>query len=80
MHIAANQNRAMPDALSRRHDYAQSDPFLAPVAAAREAGGRSLSKFNKDRRAGIFPEPCTMVGRSPRWRRSIILRAVGLGD
>jgi len=64
---------------SSRHrpTYTPADPLLTAREAAAETG-RALSTFYRDLRAGLLPQPCVKVGRSPRWRRSVLHAALGL--
>lgn len=62
---------------ARRPTYTPADPLLTAREAAAETG-RALSTFYRDLRAGLLPQPCVKVGRSPRWRRSVLHAALGL--
>ncbi|MXP63406.1 hypothetical protein E0493_08585 [Roseomonas sp. M0104] len=62
---------------ARRLTYTPADPLLTAREAASETG-RALSTFYRDLRAGLLPQPCVKVGRSPRWRRSVLHAALGL--
>jgi len=59
--------------------YTPADPLLTAREAAAETG-RALSTFYRDLRAGLLPQPCLRVGRSPRWRRSVLRASLGLAD
>jgi predicted DNA-binding transcriptional regulator AlpA len=61
----------------RRPSYTPTDPLLTAREAAAETG-RALSTFYRDLKSGALPQPCVMVGRSPRWRRSILRAALGI--
>lgn len=74
--LAASLALSLPRYAARRA-YVPADPFLPPAEAAAEIG-RSLSSFRRARIAGEIPPPCIMVGRSPRWRRSVLRRAIGV--
>jgi len=68
------------EATSRlRSPYTPADPLLNAREGAAETG-RALSTFYRDLRAGLLPQPCLRVGRSPRWRRSVLRAAVGLAE
>ncbi len=60
----------------RRPSHTPADPLLNAREAAAETG-RAHSTFYRDIKAGVIPKPCLMVGRSPRWRRSVLLAALG---
>lgn len=59
--------------------YRPADPLLTAEQAAAETG-RAVSTFYRDLKAGLLPPPCLRVGRRPRWRRSRLRGAVGLGE
>lgn len=69
----------IPRGSRRSSPYLPQHLLLTAQQAAVEAG-RALSTFYRDRKAGILPAPCFMVGRSPRWRRSVLLAALGLSS
>jgi predicted DNA-binding transcriptional regulator AlpA len=68
---------SQPAASLSRPSYTPADPLLTAREAAAETG-RALSTFYRDLKAGTLPQPCVMVGRSPRWRRSVLQAALGL--
>jgi predicted DNA-binding transcriptional regulator AlpA len=76
--VSFSASQASPsDAQRRRPSYTPADPLLTAREAAAETG-RALSTFYRDLKAGALPQPCVMVGRSPRWRRSVLRAALGI--